>query len=61
MTAQIGNLGQNEYMMNDLCGEQRIDEVSPRGKNLEKMNVMNFIKNGGKERFGSTESDQKDY
>ena len=49
MTAQIG---QNENMMSDMC-----DEISPRGKNLEKMNVMNFISKKGGERFGSTENE----
>lgn len=53
MTAQIG---QSEYMMNDMC-----DEISPRGKNLEKMNVMNFISKKSGERFGSTDSEQKEY
>lgn len=49
MTAQIG---QNENMMSDMC-----EEISPRGKNLEKMNVMNFISKKGGERFGSTENE----
>jgi hypothetical protein len=35
-----------------------IEETSPRERNLEKMNVMNFIsKNYNNERFGSTDSE----
>lgn len=38
-----------------------IEETSPRERNLEKMNVMNFIsKNYNNERFGSTDSEQKE-
>ena len=59
MTAQIGKQdhvgGNNEY----LNQQEFLDEISPRGRNLEKMNVMNFIpkKTHNNERFGSNDSD----